>query len=105
MRRLTTEERMEFAKFTLLSIKENEPIREREEEILLNLNHVVSIKPINLVLAEKVMKGYWIRLTNGKKYRAIKIPFYIEDTIIRDGQQSVYIEEENLKYLESNEVQ
>ncbi|MFZ8933933.1 MAG: hypothetical protein ACO20H_02155 [Bacteriovoracaceae bacterium] len=96
---------MEFAKFTLLSIKENEPIREREEEILLNLNHVVSIKPINIVMAEKVMRGYWIRLTNGKKYRAIRIPFYIEDTLIRGDNKNIFIEEEDLKHFNQKEVQ
>ncbi len=91
---------MEFAKFTLLSIKENEPIREREEEILLNLDHIVSIKPINIVLADSVKKGYWIRLSNGKKYRAVKIPLYIEDIMNQGLDRSLYIEEENLKHFE-----
>lgn len=88
---------MDFAKFTLLSIKENEPIREREEEILFNLSHIVSIKPINIVMGEKVIQGYWVRLTNGKKYRVVKIPLYLEDIINSSESRNYYVEAENLE--------
>jgi hypothetical protein len=47
--------------------------------ILLNIAHIVSIKPINIVISGSVVKGYWVRLTNGKKYKIVDIPISIQD--------------------------
>jgi hypothetical protein len=45
-----------------------------EVEVLFNLDHIVSIKPIRIVRHDKILNGFWIRTSNGKKYRASKIP-------------------------------
>jgi hypothetical protein len=42
--------------------------------VLFNIDHIVSVKPIRLNVTGRIIEGYWIRLTNGKKYRAISIP-------------------------------
>ena len=42
--------------------------------ILINEDHLVSIKPIKMMINENLLEGYWIRTSNGKKYRAIEIP-------------------------------
>ena len=70
---------MEFLKFTILNEKADQQIGIDEQVILINKNHIVSIKPINILVAEgEVIKGYWIRNSNGKKYKATKIPNEIE---------------------------
>ncbi|MBD63884.1 MAG: hypothetical protein CME62_01650 [Halobacteriovoraceae bacterium] len=43
--------------------------------MLINGDQIVSIKPIKMTTESRdVLDGYWIRLTNGKKYRALQIP-------------------------------
>ncbi len=70
---------MEFLKFTILNEKADQQIGVDEQVILINKNHIVSIKPINIMLTEgEVLKGYWIRNSNGKKYKATQIPSEIE---------------------------
>lgn len=66
---------MDFMKFTLLNVKDGMGSRQTEEvEMLININHVVSIKPIRISLPDKLINGFWIRTTNGKKYKATIIP-------------------------------
>lgn len=66
---------MNLQKFTVLKEKKDlAPEGDAQEIILLNLDQVVSIKPINMVVEGNAIKGFWIRLTNGKKYKATKIP-------------------------------
>lgn len=65
---------MKFQKFTVFNAKPS-PGQEAEEiEVLFNLDHIISIKPIRISRSDKLLNGFWIRTTNGKKYRASKIP-------------------------------
>jgi hypothetical protein len=65
---------MKFRKFTIFNSKPS-PGQEAEEiEVLFNLDHIISIKPIRISRTDKLLNGFWIRTTNGKKYRAAKIP-------------------------------
>lgn len=59
---------MNFRKFKILGT-EGEEI-----EVLFNLDHIISIKPIRISRPDKLLNGFWIRTTNGKKYRASTIP-------------------------------
>ncbi len=69
------EETMKFAKFTVLNPKANASDRGFEEvEVLFNLDHIISIKPIRISTSERLVNGFWIRTTNEKKYKATKIP-------------------------------
>ena len=64
---------MKFQKFTVFNAKA--PPQDAEEvEVLFNLDHIISIKPIRIARPDKLLNGFWIRTTNGKKYRASKIP-------------------------------
>jgi hypothetical protein len=66
---------MKFRKFSILDIKATGSTSEPGEvEVLFNLDHIISIKPIRISRPDKLMNGFWIRTTNGKKYRASKIP-------------------------------
>jgi hypothetical protein len=62
---------MKFQKFNILDTK---GAQENEVEVLFNLDHIISIKPIRISRPDKLLNGFWIRTTNGKKYRASKIP-------------------------------
>lgn len=63
---------MKFRKFNILDTKVAG--QETEIEVLFNLDHIISIKPIRISRPDKLLNGFWIRTTNGKKYRASKIP-------------------------------
>ncbi len=65
---------MKFQKFTIFQSKPVNGQEGEEVEILFNLDHIISIKPIRISSGDKLLNGFWIRTTNGKKYRASKIP-------------------------------
>lgn len=65
---------MNFHKFTILTYNEAQRNYEKHS-MLINMDQIVSIKPIKMATeSREVLDGYWIRLTNGKKYRALQIP-------------------------------
>jgi hypothetical protein len=65
---------MKFRKFTVFNSKPSPGQEADEIEVLFNLDHIISIKPIRISRSDKLLNGFWIRTTNGKKYRATKIP-------------------------------
>lgn len=68
------EDCMALEKFKIVSPKDGQSVDNVFETLLINLDHIVSMKPIRMVVEEKLVQGYWIRTTNGKKYRAVEIP-------------------------------
>ncbi|MAX66625.1 MAG: hypothetical protein QF441_13220 [Bacteriovoracaceae bacterium] len=75
---------MNLKKFTIITRNEAQQIDEKTN-ILINLEHIVSVKPIKLSTAKReVIDGYWIRLSNGKKYRAIQVPKLILEELNQD---------------------
>lgn len=64
---------MKFKKFHILDTKSSGQDTQ-EIEVLFNLDHIVSIKPIRISRPDKLLNGFWIRTSNGKKYRASRIP-------------------------------
>lgn len=72
---------MHFDKFNIISDRDVQALEETTETILLNLDHIISIKPIRIVTENGVIFGHWIRMSNGKKYRASKIPDSLEALI------------------------
>jgi hypothetical protein len=65
---------MNFRKFKILNSKPTAAQNTEEVEVLFNLDHIISIKPIRISRPDKLLNGFWIRTTNGKKYRASRIP-------------------------------
>ncbi len=66
---------MNFQKFLIINPKEDVLNKTQSEvEILFNIDHIISIKPIRIATSDKLVNGFWIRTTNGKKYKATKIP-------------------------------
>ena len=54
--------------------------------ILINEDHLVSIKPIKMMINDHLLNGFWIRTSNGKKYRAIEIPEEFK-TMLEPGEK------------------
>ena len=72
---------MNLQKFKIVSPRDVQSVDNVFETLLLNLDHIISVKPIKMVIQEKVADGFWIRTTNGKKYRAIEVPRIISDLL------------------------
>ena len=82
---------MKFRKFIILDIKGLGSSETEEVEVLFNLDHIISIKPIRISRPDKLLNGFWIRTTNGKKYRASKIPDDLLEVIGEKYQGAINI--------------
>lgn len=82
---------MKFRKFNILDTKGSGAGDTEEVEVLFNLDHIISIKPIRISRPDKLLNGFWIRTTNGKKYRASKIPDDLLEVIGEKYQGAVNI--------------
>lgn len=86
---------MKLQKFKIITHNESQQVDERTN-ILLNTDHIISIKPIKLTTVDRqVIDGYWIRLSNGKKYKAIQIPEVIK-TLFSEELPKMTINEDSL---------
>lgn len=80
---------MNLKKFKIVSPRDVQSVDNVYEVVLLNLDHIISVKPIKMVIEDKVANGFWIRTSNGKKYRAIEAPSAILDLLSEDMSQAV----------------
>ncbi len=78
---------MALERFKIVSPKDGQSVDNVFETLLINLDHVISMKPIRMVVEEKLVKGYWIRTTNGKKYRAVEIPAKLKNLLSEDESE------------------
>lgn len=75
---------MNLNRFTIITKNEAQNTTEKTS-ILINPEHIVSVKPIKVAMEDReVIDGYWIRLSNGKKYRAIQVPKFILESLGED---------------------
>lgn len=75
---------MNLKRFTIITKNEAQNATEKTS-ILINPDHIVSVKPIKVATESRdVIDGYWVRLSNGKKYRAIQVPKFILDGLDED---------------------
>tara|TARA_R110002072_G_scaffold64203_5_gene159772 strand:+ start:118263 stop:118562 length:300 start_codon:yes stop_codon:yes gene_type:complete len=70
---------MSFYRFNVLNSDENQQVDGIDYSILLNVDEMTSIKPINIRFKGDIIHGYWVRMTNGKKYKATRIPQFLKD--------------------------
>jgi hypothetical protein len=75
---------MALERFKIVSPKDGQSVDSVFETLLINTDHIISLKPIRMVVEEKLVQGFWIRTTNGKKYRAVEIPSSLEATLGED---------------------
>ncbi len=64
----------QFVRLELFSDENEQVSTLQSKQILVNINCIVSIKPITISQPTRTLNAYWVRLTNGKKYKAISIP-------------------------------
>lgn len=76
---------MALEKFKIVSPKDGQSVDNIFETLLINTEHIISLKPIRMVIDEKLILGYWIRTSNGKKYRAVDIPESLKIILGEDG--------------------
>jgi len=75
---------MNLHRFTVVTRNETQQADE-STNILINLEQIVSVKPIKMIASDKqIIDGYWIRLTNGKKYKASRVPAIIKEAFNED---------------------
>lgn len=77
-------------RFDIVTTNEDMHVKHEATPVLINIDHVVSIKPISMSIADKLLKGYWIRLSNNKKYRALTIPKELKKLL--DGANKTLLE-------------
>ena len=49
--------------------------------LMINTDHIVTIKPIKIMHQGNLITGHWVRTTNGKKYKATRIPKSLQDAL------------------------
>ena len=96
------EDYMALQRFKIVSPKDGQSVDNVFETLLINLDHIISLKPIRMVVEEKLVKGYWIRTTNGKKYRAVEIP---SELVILLNEDNVDISKQVLGVLSEDPTQ
>ncbi|MCO4753606.1 MAG: hypothetical protein KC478_03955 [Bacteriovoracaceae bacterium] len=84
---------MSFEKFMIMN--QNEAHQSSEVvEMLINVGHIVSLKPIRMATTDqKVVEGYWLRLSNGKKYKAVQVPKSLKLKLEEDMPAPTFVTE------------
>ncbi len=77
---------MPLERFNILKSEEDAQLEGMDHPILINTDHIVTIKPIRIMHEGNIIDGHWIRTQNGKKYRATRIPGRLKDKINDDSQ-------------------
>ncbi len=95
---------MNLRPFKILNLEEAAPIKESSIPYLLNLDHIVSVKPINILIRGNLHKGYWLRLSNGKKYRALEIPTELENMLKNYDLSTGSLDTLNFEDMESDNL-
>ena len=91
---------MNFRKFTITTHNEAQQ-KEEIVDILLNTDHIVSIKPIKMTTNDQqVIEGFWIRLSNGKKYKAIQMSDQLKKMFDEKLPHPNYFTDDNLDSLQ-----
>jgi hypothetical protein len=91
---------MSFKKFTIINHNDAQQSDEMID-ILINTDHIVSIKPIKMTTNDQqVLEGFWIRLTNGKKYKAIQMAESLKKLLNEKLPHPDYISEELLDSIQ-----
>lgn len=75
---------MSFYRFNVLNTDDTHQNDGIDYAILLNTEHIAAIKPINIMFKGNIINGFWVRLINGKKYRATRIPQFLKDLLVAD---------------------
>lgn len=92
-----------LARFNVLNSENDQTLDGIDYPILLNTDHIASIKSINIMHKGNIIKGFWIRMTSGKKYKATRVPGEIKNLL--DNESDLSDREVNGAQLSSNDSQ
>jgi len=70
-----------LARFNVLNSENDQALDGIDYPILLNTDHIVSIKSINIVHKGNIIKGFWVRMASGKKYKVTRAPDQIKNLL------------------------
>ena len=73
-------------RFNVLNSENDQNLEGIDYPILLNLDHIASVKTINIMFKGNIIKGFWIRMVNGKKYKATRVPGEIKKMLSEDQE-------------------
>ncbi|MCO4793500.1 MAG: hypothetical protein KC493_07305 [Bacteriovoracaceae bacterium] len=90
--------------FNVLNNESDQSVDGIDYPILINTDQVVTIKPIRIMFQGHIIDGYWVRTTNGKKYRATRIPSELETLLSDDSHLTDTHLDENLESGEGNQL-
>jgi hypothetical protein len=65
-------------RFNVLNPEDMQQVEGIDYPILINTDHIVTIKSITIMYQGNIINGYWVRTSNGKKYKATRIPKSVE---------------------------
>lgn len=72
-------------RFHVLNSENDQSLEGIDYPILLNTDHIASVKTINIMFKGNIIKGFWIRMVNGKKYKATRVPVEIKNMLNDEG--------------------
>ena len=75
---------MPLMRFNILNTDEATQVDGIDYPLLINTDHVVTIKPIKIMHQGNLINCYWVRTDNGKKYKATRIPKSLQE-ILKDS--------------------
>jgi len=92
-----------LARFNVLNSEDDQALEGIDYPILLNTDHIVSIKSINIMHKGNIIKGFWVRMVSGKKYKTTRIPDEIKNLL--DSDSGLSDREINGKHLSASDYQ
>lgn len=92
-----------LARFNVLNGENDQSLEGFDYPILLNTDHIASVKQINIMYKGNIIKGYWIRMVSGKKYKATRLPDEIK--ILLESDKGLSDREVNGTQLTSGDYQ
>jgi len=94
----------EILKFSILNSKEQLSSKYEVTSMLINIDHIVSIKPINIVVSGNLLKGFWVRLSNGKKYKALNLPEKLAEILADDSDSCMELQLNDKNFSDDSEI-
>ncbi|MAF79004.1 MAG: hypothetical protein CME63_17650 [Halobacteriovoraceae bacterium] len=92
-----------LAKFNVLNSENDQSLEGIDYPILLNTDQIASVKSINIMYKGNIIKGFWVRMVSGKKYKATRVPAEIKSLL--DSDEGMSQREINGSQLTSSEYQ
>lgn len=90
-------------RFSVLNSENDQSLEGIDYPILLNVTQIASVKRINIMFKGNIIKGFWIRMVSGKKYKATRVPGEIKKLL--EGDEDLTMVDINGKKLDGNRIE